>query len=77
MIGDGSHRGHTLKVLSQLEPFLQQRKAGLSKTECVGFVYQINLIIDLLESLPADDKAELGTEIVKDSLKKAVSILLR
>ncbi len=76
MIGDGNHRGHTLKVLRQLEPFLKQRKAGLSKAEGVGFVYQIRLIIDLLEGFPADDKAEWGTEAVKDSLKQAISILL-
>lgn len=77
MIGDGNHRGHTLKVLRQLEPFLQQRKAGLSKAEGVGFVYQINLIIDILEGFPIAEKAEWGTEAVKDSLKRAVGVLVR
>lgn len=77
MIGNGNHRGHTLKMLRKLEPFLQQRKAGLSKAEGVGFVYQINLIVDVLDGMPADDKAEWGTETVKDSLKRAVGILVR
>ncbi len=77
MIGDGNHRGHILKVLRQLEPFLQKRKAGLSKAEGVGFTYQINLIIKLLDSLSTDEKAEWGTETVRESLNKTVSILIR
>jgi hypothetical protein len=77
MIGDGNHRGHTLKVLSQLEPFLQKRKAGLSSVEAVGFVYQINLIINLLDNFSAGDKAEWGTEPVKESLKRAVAIIVK
>lgn len=75
MIGDGNHRGHTLKVLRSLEPFLQHRAPGLSKAEGVGFVYKINLIIDVLENLSVDEKAEWGTRDVEEILKRALSIL--
>jgi hypothetical protein len=75
MIGDGNHRGHVLKVLRKIEPFLKQRKAGLSAAERVGFTYQINLIIDALKALPLNDKAEWGSEPVRESLEKAVGIL--
>lgn len=77
MIGDGNHRGHTLKVLGQFESFVKQRKTGLSRGEGVELVYQINLIIDRLEGLPVGDKAEWGTEPVKESLKRVVTILVQ
>jgi hypothetical protein len=77
MIGDGNHRGHALKVLGQIEEFLKRRSPGLSKSEAVSFVYQINLIVQLLDGIPANEKAEWGTEPVKASLKRAVDILIR
>jgi hypothetical protein len=77
MIGDGNHRGHALKVLGQIEEFLKCRSSGWSKSEAVSFVYQINLIVQLLDGMPATDKAEWGTEPVKFSLKRAVDVLIR
>jgi hypothetical protein len=74
-LGEGNHRGHVLKVLSEVEHFLRIRRLGLAQSEAAAFTYQINLLIDYLTSLPVEDRALFGTDSVNASLKRGITIL--
>lgn len=75
MIGEGNHRGHILKVLLTLEPFVRARIAGLSAAERVGLRHQARLNVEALNALPLEGKVEWGTEPVKESLQRVVALL--
>jgi hypothetical protein len=77
MLGDGNHRGHVMKVLAEIEGFLQRRSGALTNAEAAHLTYELNLIIATLDSYDAQIKAETGSESAKNSLRRALDILLR
>jgi hypothetical protein len=74
-LAEGNHRGHVLKVLSEVEGFLRIRSSGLTRGEAAAFTFQINLLIDSLEALSPDERALYGTDSVKLSLSRGLAAL--
>jgi hypothetical protein len=71
MVADESHRPYAVKVLAGLEPFVVARLSALSLSERNLLVIQFHRIVDNLDRLSPDARAQSGSDQVKASILRA------
>lgn len=71
MIRDLNRRGHAIQVLDGFEPFVRSKAKVMSKTERNALIFQISRLEKALEELPADARAETGSDAIRRSLSRA------
>jgi len=76
MIGDITHRWHALSTLESLETFINTKISVLTMNQKNVLTYHINLLLDRLKEICPDEEAILGSRSVKESLERALNILL-
>jgi hypothetical protein len=76
MIGDESHRYYAVRVLEDIEPFVAARISVLSITEMNVLVFQFSRLIEQLERLTPDARAQSGSDEVKASIVRAKERIL-
>jgi hypothetical protein len=76
MIDDGNHRGHVLKSFLKIEPMVSARVSDFAPDQAIKLTYSLNLVVDKLASLKPEDRAIWGTNSCKESLDRAVKILI-
>ena len=76
MIGEASRRDHAVQVLNGIEPFVMARSPALSRQDKNALLYHIDLVMENLGRVPADEHVETGVSKVRSSLIRAKSLLL-
>ena len=76
MIGDESRRFHAVQVLEGIEPFVSARVSAFSTAEMSTLVYHSALLIENLDQLSLDDRAQTGSDQVKASILRAKQRIL-
>ena len=76
MIGEASRRYHAVQVLTGIEPFVTARLRALSRQDKSALVYHIDLLVENLGRVPADEHVETGVSKARSSLIRAKSHLL-
>lgn len=76
MIGDESRRDHAIQVLEGIEPFVSARISSLSKGEMTALVYQFALLIEVMEGLAPEVRAQTGSDLARNSVLRAKQRLL-
>lgn len=76
MIGEESHTTHALRVLSELNNFLQYRLKALSLSERNALLIQLNRLINILQQLPKDLLGYTDSEETLKSVEQARNILM-
>lgn len=76
MLGDGNHREHALRVLGRIDTFVSRRGFDLSTSEATRLTYLLNLVVSRLESYDVQSKLETGSDKIKDSLSRALRLLV-
>ena len=76
MIGEASRRYHAVQVLNGIEPFVMARSPALSRQDKNALLYHIDLVVENLGRVPADEHVETGVSKARSSLIKAKSLLL-
>jgi hypothetical protein len=71
MIGDESHRGHAIRVLEGIEPFIAARVSALAGGEMDGLDLQFSRLVDNLDRLSPEIRAQSGSDQVKASILRA------
>lgn len=77
MLNEQSHRYHAIRVLEGVEPFIQQRRSALTMPERSALVFWISKLIEALDQLPPEVRAETGSNQVLGSLSHAKDYLVR
>jgi len=76
MIGDESRRFHAVQVFEGIEPFVAARVSAFSTTEMNALVYHLALLIENLDQLSPDDRAQTGSDQVRASVIRAKERIL-
>ena len=76
MIGEESHRVHSVRVLENIDPFVSARISEFSTTEMNTLVYHFNLLIQSLNGLSPDIRAQTESDKVKDAIFRAKKRIL-
>jgi hypothetical protein len=71
MIGDESHRYYAIKVLEGVAPFVDARRAAMSTGEKNVLVYWLWKLAEELQRLPADVRAQSGSDQISRELVRA------
>jgi hypothetical protein len=77
MIVDESRRFHSVQVLEGIEPFVAARISDFSTTEMNALVFHLSLLIENLDQLSPDNRAQIGSDHVKASVLRAKDLILR
>lgn len=76
MIGDVSRRFHAIQVLEGFEPFVRARINSFSGAETNTLVYHLSLLIERLDQILPEDRAQTGSDLIKASLERAKNFLV-
>ena len=76
MVGEESRRVHAVQAFEGVEPFVTSRVSALSITEMNALVYHLSLVVEDLDRLSIDARAQTGSEIVKYSVIRAKERIL-
>lgn len=71
MVGDESRRFHAIQVLEGIEPFVSARISVLSIEERNKLTFHLALLLDNLEYLSPDARAQTGSDQIKASILRA------
>lgn len=77
LLGQESHSYYVIRVLKNIEPFIDRRGDCLAQGEKVVMVYWLNMLCTEMERLPAEVKTETGSDSVLRSIRRAVRRLTR
>lgn len=75
MINDGNHRGHTLKVLNDVEKFVSRRLNGMKRSERMFLADVLDLLVSDLERLTPEVRAYFGSDATKRGLLRSSQLL--
>jgi hypothetical protein len=76
-ITDENRRWHAIQVLEGFEPFVRARTGAMSVPERNALVFQLNRLVAALNGLPAEIRAETGSDITKRSLEASIAYITR
>jgi hypothetical protein len=76
MINDESRRVHAIEVLDGIEPFVKNRLMSFSIAEKNVLVYHLDFMVRALESLSPDDRAQTGSDAIKEGINRARNSLI-
>lgn len=76
MIADQSHRQHAIEVMAEVPAFIEARHKALKSPEKVALVFEINRTIQALATLPTEEQAYTGSEIVRAQLEATIAVLI-
>lgn len=77
MIGDDSHRYYAVHVLQNVEPFVAARLGALSIDEKNALTFHLTRVVESLERLSPDARAQTGSDQVKASILRSKGRLTR
>lgn len=77
MLAEGNHRGHALRVIKKPERLTNSINHKISQSESVALTYHLKLIEQTLGSFDISVKTETGSDQAKDTITKAISLLIR
>ncbi|MGG5817512.1 SIR2 family protein [Falsiroseomonas sp. HW251] len=76
MLVESSNRSYAVRVLDHIPPFISARRFDLSSSERTATQYWLYKIINSLEDLPAEFKAVVGSDVMRQRVQAAVSSLV-
>lgn len=71
MIGDESHREYAIRVLEGIEPFVAARLSALTGGEMEALDFQFSRLVENLDRLSPEIRAQSGSDQVKASILRA------
>jgi hypothetical protein len=75
MITDQSNRQYAIEVIGEVPAFIKARLAALKDPEKIALIFELNRAIQGLASLPVEEQAYTGSEIVRAKLEVATATL--
>ena len=76
MIGDVNYRWHAVQVLAELEPFVALRTGSMSNGERIALVHQLRLLLQNMQLLTAEARAETGADKVERKVERSVETIV-
>lgn len=76
MIGDVNYRWHAVQVLAELEPFVALRTGSMSNGERIALVHQLRLLLQNMQLLTAEARAETGADKVERKVERSIEIIV-
>ncbi|MBC7151968.1 MAG: SIR2 family protein [Rhizobium sp.] len=76
MLGEPSHRYHAISVLDGIAPFVEARGRFLSVSQKNRLVYDLSRAAHALQDLPANYRAQVGSDVIKERVGYAKDRLL-
>ena len=76
MIGDVNYRWHAVQVLAELEPFVALRTGSMSNGERIALVHQLRLLLQNMQLLPAEARAETGADKVEQKVERSIETIV-
>ena len=76
MIGDANYRWHAVQVLAELEPFVALRAGSMSNGERIALVYQLRLLLQKMQLLPDEARAETGADKVTKKVERSIEVIV-
>ena len=77
MLWEESRRYHAIRVLGDIEPFVNERITEMASSEKAALVQHLGLAIRDLEQLPVDVQLETGSDAIRNSINRAREKLIR
>ena len=76
MIGDANCRWHAVQVLAELEPFVDRRAGSMSNGERIALVYQLRFLLQQIQLLPDEARAETGADKVERKVERSIEVIV-
>ena len=76
MIGNADYRRHAVQVLAKLEPFVALRAGSMSNGERIALVYQLRLLLQKMQLLPDEARAETGADKVTKKVERSIEVIV-
>lgn len=73
MIADQSHRHYAIEVIGEIPAFVEARQSALTQPEKFPLIFELNRASQALATLPVEEQAYTGSEIIRRRIEAAIS----